>query len=99
MARSELSRQAHRFAAKMQQLLNGTIAPGAQIGGGEGGRRFRPALEDVIEFLVDEQLVRPREGWLGALDRSRREFREIQLRAAVRRDPEVARQALMGLAR
>jgi len=28
-----------------------------------GGRRFRPTLEDVIEFLIIEELARPRDGW------------------------------------
>ncbi len=64
-----------------------------------GGRRFRPALEDLIQFLVDEELVVPKDGWEKELERSRREFREIQLRAAIRRDPDVAKQALEDLFR
>ncbi|MEU2610622.1 hypothetical protein ABZ570_03410 [Micromonospora sp. NPDC007271] len=59
-----------------------------------GGRRFRPALEDVLEFLIDEQLVNPKAGWQQVLDKSRDEFRMIQLKAMVRRYPEVAREAL-----
>ncbi|WP_306205972.1 hypothetical protein [Actinoplanes sp. RD1] len=64
-----------------------------------GGRRFRPALEDVIESLIEEELVEPKEGWEKELERSRREFRDIQLRAAIRRAPDVAGQALADLAR
>lgn len=60
-----------------------------------GGKRFRPILEDVIEFLVAERLVPelPPNGerLLGV---GREEFRVIQLRSAIRRDPETARQAL-----
>lgn len=55
-----------------------------------GGRRFRPTLEDIIEFLVVEQFADPRPGWKDALESSRDEFREKQLRAAIRRYPEVA---------
>ncbi|MFC7278180.1 hypothetical protein ACFQS1_29695 [Paractinoplanes rhizophilus] len=62
-----------------------------------GGRRFRPALEDVLEFLIDEQLVQPKTGWQSALDRTREEFRDIQLRAAVRQNPDLARDALKGI--
>lgn len=55
-----------------------------------GGRRFRPTLEDIIEFLVVEQFADARPGWKEALDSSRDEFREKQLRAAIRRYPNVA---------
>lgn len=50
-----------------------------------GGRRFRPCLEDLIEFCVLERLVTPREGWQTALERSRKRYRARQLQAAVRR--------------
>lgn len=49
-----------------------------------GGRRYRPALEDVIEFLIAEKLARPRPGWEKVLDVSRGDFRRRQLRAAMR---------------
>jgi hypothetical protein len=62
-----------------------------------GGRRFRPALEDVLEFLIDEQLVEPKDGWQDELERCRAEFRDIQLRAAIRRYPELAREVLSKL--
>jgi hypothetical protein len=63
-----------------------------------GGRRFRPILEDVIEFLIVEQLARPRDaGWKDVLDREREEYYRIQLQAAVRRSPDTARQALSSL--
>lgn len=55
-----------------------------------GGRRYRPSLEDVIEFLVNERLVRARDGWKKALDSSREEFRDRQLCAAVGFRPDVA---------
>jgi hypothetical protein len=55
-----------------------------------GGRRYRPSLEDVIEFLVNERLVHARDGWQKVLDASREEFRDRQLCAAVGFRPDVA---------
>lgn len=62
-----------------------------------GGRRFRPTLEDVIEFLIVEKLADTRDGWKDVLKRERQEYQRIQLRAAIRRDPETARQAVSDL--
>jgi hypothetical protein len=59
-----------------------------------GGRRFRPALEDVLEFLIDEGIVTPATGWKGFLDRGREEFRTKQLKAAIARNHEAAAEAL-----
>lgn len=55
-----------------------------------GGRRFRPSVEDLIEFLVTEQLASGRPGWKRHVDQGRRRFEERQLKAAVRRNPEIA---------
>ncbi|WP_176358181.1 hypothetical protein [Mycobacterium persicum] len=55
-----------------------------------GGRRFRPTLEDILEFLIVEKLVEARPNWNVALDASRDAFREKQLRAAVRQFPHIA---------
>lgn len=55
-----------------------------------GGRRYRPCLEDLIEFCILERLVEPRPGWEKALNESRQRFRDGQLRAAVRRSPDIA---------
>ncbi len=55
-----------------------------------GGRRFRPCLEDLIEFCILERLVTPRPRWESVLNVSRQRFRDDQLRAAVRRSPEIA---------
>lgn len=55
-----------------------------------GGRRYRPILEDVIEFLVLEELVDARPGWHDVVQEGRDEWEERQLRAAVRRNPEAA---------
>jgi hypothetical protein len=62
-----------------------------------GGRRYRPILEDVIEFLIVERLARPRDGWADVLSHERERYYSIQLQAAVRRQPEIARRALDSL--
>ena len=59
-----------------------------------GGRRFRPALEDVIEFLATERFVETRADWHKSVEVSREAFREKQLRAAVWRYPEVVKDEL-----
>lgn len=66
-----------------------------------GGRRYRPALEDILEFLVDEGLSGlkdPTKTGRAAFDQvikdSRDKFRERQLRAAIRRYPDIAEEAL-----
>ena len=59
-----------------------------------GGRRFRPSLEDLIEFCILEELVTPRAGWQEALDASRDRFHTQQLKAAARRNPDHAAKVL-----
>jgi hypothetical protein len=54
-----------------------------------GGKRFRPCLEDVIEFLIREGLTEGKDGYKAVLDRGREKFRINQLRAAMRRSPDV----------
>lgn len=61
-----------------------------------GGRRFRPSLEDVVEMLIVEELVEYRDGWQEALNDTRRPFQQLQLKAAVRRNQELAKEALEG---
>ncbi|HEU0132791.1 MAG TPA: hypothetical protein VFQ85_17565 [Mycobacteriales bacterium] len=59
-----------------------------------GGRRYRPTLEDLVEFAVVEGLAEGRDGWAAAVAAGRAAFRERQLRAAIRRDPATARDFL-----
>ena len=59
-----------------------------------GGRRFRPCLEDVVEMLIVEGLAVGRDGWEQAIEEHRTWFRRIQLKAAVRDDPEAVREEL-----
>ena len=55
-----------------------------------GGRRFRPTPEDLVEFLIAEDLAEGRDGRREIIENSRARFREKQLRAAIRRYPEIA---------
>jgi hypothetical protein len=56
-----------------------------------GGRRFRPSLEDFIEFLWAERLIPAmHDGWPDVLSRHRSNWLALQLRAAVRNDPTAA---------
>ncbi|MFI1957178.1 hypothetical protein ACH46L_20085 [Streptomyces althioticus] len=57
-----------------------------------GGKRFRPCLEDVIEFLIVEGLVEGVPEWRGALAPGRERFQRNQLRAAMRRNPDIVRE-------
>lgn len=63
-----------------------------------GGRRYRPTVEDVLEFLILQGLVQKSEPDLEAaralLDASRSTFHRIQLAAAIRRDVPTALEAL-----
>lgn len=55
-----------------------------------GGRRYRPSLEDVIEFLILENLVDCRAGWKEVIETHREIWEARQLQAAVRRLPQLA---------
>lgn len=59
-----------------------------------GGRRYRPAIEDVVEFLVVEDLAPGKEGWQDAIRELRESWYRIQLRSVVRRDPKTAAEEL-----
>jgi hypothetical protein len=75
-------------------------AAGKRLGGKErllerlhlpvGDRRFRPTLEDLIEFLIREKLAKSQPAWKAAIAKGRSRFQDKQLRAAVRRQPETA---------
>lgn len=52
-----------------------------------GGRRFRPTLEDFIEFLHAERLIEVKKNWRQAIAEARSDWEQRQVRAAVRRYP------------
>lgn len=66
-----------------------------------GGRRYRPIIEDVLEFLIVERIVKLGETEtvvaLGLLEEQRARFRKTQLAAAIRNNPEAAAAALDAL--
>jgi hypothetical protein len=62
-----------------------------------GGRRYRLILEDVIQFLIAEELAKGRNGWEDVLAAERETYYAIQLRAAVQHDPGTAAAALSGM--
>ena len=49
-----------------------------------GGRRFRPSLEDVIEFAIAEFNVDKRDGYSQRIEEGRRRWRRLQAKAAIR---------------
>lgn len=50
-----------------------------------GGRRFRPTMEDFIEFLLGEGFVTPTgDGWRAVLRAKRQAWEELQAKAAAR---------------
>lgn len=59
-----------------------------------GGFRYRPCLEDFIEFAIDEDLILGKDGWNETLNETRERYRVKQLHTLVYRYPEVSREAL-----
>lgn len=49
-----------------------------------GGERFRPCVEDLVEFVIRECGVGSVPGWRRAVDEGRESWRRIQLRTVVR---------------
>lgn len=49
-----------------------------------GGERFRPCIEDVIQFVIEELGVDSVTGWKAAVEDGRERWRRIQLRTVVR---------------
>ena len=62
-----------------------------------GGARFRPALEDVLQMLVEEFGVDAADGWRKHLEEGRERWRRIQTRAVVRDAPDEAVATLQAL--
>lgn len=62
-----------------------------------GGARFRPCLEDVLEFLVNEFGIDTHAGAIDAIHAGRRRWRERQLVATVSDHPVLAADALRDL--
>ncbi len=52
-----------------------------------GGERFRPCLEDIVEFLIRDCGFQGSDGWENAIQEGRARWRRIQTRAVVRDSP------------
>lgn len=76
--------------AELCRSSRGDMRPFERLHLPVGGRRYRPTLEDLIEFLINEQIAYSRPGAQRAINEGRERFMEKQLRAAVRRKPDVA---------
>ncbi len=59
-----------------------------------GGGRFRPCLEDLVQFLILECGVDCKPKWKPALEEGRHHWRRRQLASAVRDAPDVAAESL-----
>ena len=62
-----------------------------------GGARFRPCLEDVLQFLVADCGFDALPGWEAAIHEGRARWRRIQAAAVVRDFPEEAASTLVAL--
>lgn len=62
-----------------------------------GGDRFRPALEDVLQILIEEFGVDRLNSWQATLEAGRTDWRLIQTKAVVRDAPDVAAEVLSTL--
>lgn len=62
-----------------------------------GGERFRPCMEDVIQFLVHDCGVDALPGWKDVVEAGRESWRRMQLKSAVRDAPEDAAWVLRDL--
>jgi hypothetical protein len=62
-----------------------------------GGERFRPCLEDIVEFLIRDCGFQGKNGWEAELRQGRARWRRIQTRAVVRDSPAEAAAELTAL--
>lgn len=62
-----------------------------------GGARFRPCLEDLLEFLIRDCKLDSKAGWDQEVHAGRERWRRLQIRAMVRDVPSEAVAVLEGL--
>lgn len=63
-----------------------------------GGARFRPCLEDVLQFLIDDCRFDAQPGWRGHVEDGRERWRRMQIRSVVRDVPAEAAEVSQGSA-
>jgi hypothetical protein len=80
--------QVHGQRGALSHLLSKTGHPAphdmAALHLPTGGQRFRPGLEDVIQFLIVDCRFDHLDGWKAAVDAARAEWRATQVKAATR---------------
>lgn len=62
-----------------------------------GGERFRPCIEDLLQFLIEECGIDPLPDWRDAVDEGRERWRRRQIRTVARDAPAEAAQVLRDL--
>jgi len=62
-----------------------------------GGHRFRPSLEDFLQFLITQCGIDARENWKSAVEAGRERWRRLQIKSVVRDAPEDAAAVLSQL--
>ncbi|WCE41191.1 hypothetical protein PGC08_05775 [Brevibacterium sp. BDJS002] len=90
--RQALAKGGDRYKAKARNR-SGTLRD-SELHYPLGGPRFRPCLEDIIQFMIYELGVDPKEQWHRTLSDGRIRWRDRQLRAAVADNLHVAAQVL-----
>lgn len=73
----------YRGKSKQRSLAAGGTIRDSELHYPLGGPRFRPALEDIVQFMIYELGVDTQDEWKSVLDRGRAAWRDRQLRAAV----------------
>ncbi|AZT92927.1 hypothetical protein CXR23_07050 [Brevibacterium aurantiacum] len=84
----------HRAKARHKQLAKGKTLSDSELHYPLGGPRFRPCLEDVIQFMIYELGVDTKDGWEQVLKDGRTLWRDRQLRTAVTDNLHVAAEVL-----
>lgn len=80
----ERSGRRHRGRRYRKRIDAGERVSDSELHYPVGGSRFRPAIEDVIEFMIMELGVDSSDEWRRTVNEGRRKWRERQLRAAVK---------------
>ena len=90
---------AHRGAAShiLSQLAHKTPHSFQSLHLPMGAERFRPCIEDVIEFLIADCGFCGDDGWRDVIANGRAKWRRLQTRAVVRDAPGEAAEALRAL--
>ena len=92
-----LMARAKRGKRRLLEATNGRLTRLSTLHFPLGGHRHRPALEDVLEMLVEEFGIDHASDAGSVIAEGRRRFRSIQTAVCVRDDPESAAGALRQL--